>query len=38
MVKFLESESTRIDARDQGVAKAGRGNEELVFDGNRVSV
>ena len=37
MVKFTESESTRIDARGQGVAEAGRVTGELVFD-NRVSV
>ena len=34
MVKFLESESTWIDAKGKG----GGGNGELVFDGNRVSV
>ena len=35
MVKFLESESTWIDAKGKG---GGGGNGELVFDGNRVSV
>ena len=35
IVKFIESESTPVDARGQGV---GKGNGELVFNGDRVSV
>ena len=36
-VKFIESESTLVDARGQGV-EVGRGNGDLVFNGDRVSV
>ena len=36
IVKFIESENTLVDARDQG--KWGRGKRELGFNGDRVSV
>ena len=37
--KFIESESILLASRDQGVGTdMGRGNGDLVFNGNRVSV
>ena len=38
IVKFTESESTLVDARIQGLGRRGVGNENLAFNGDKVSV
>ena len=38
IVKFVESESTLVDARHWGDGRLKRGNGKLMFNGDRVSV